>query len=421
MSLYLPESTLGGHSDSNAVSHKFVLKGRQIGALHRGHSWVFRAETHEVMLKWYEAIKKLTEISGAERNEFVQRTASHRHTAPSASPKAESYSSDNGLENDEADEIPYSGQNSVMLDTAAAAAAGGAQRNPREEEESPKRPEGGRFPSDIQVNRGLENRTPTSGYSHDAAVIANANALPGTTLLEHGFDDRRSDGTFGESYYQYGTSPDSHMENSYIVVSPMSRTRADSSGSWYQGGEKEVIGDRQPQRDVTGGDALVAPSAHEQQEAASHSPLVTGYGIDPVTGEINEHQQQPGAASPRILTVATEAYDNSREDDDPREPLPSAEIDLFALDPVQIDVPASQQQQQQQEGGERSPVTAEAVPPEARRMESAEGVVVVEGNSGGGGEGGVDYATRPGQGMERGETESTIACFHVPGKFPKKT
>ena len=409
------------------------------------------------MLEWYEAIKKLTEISGAERNEFVQRTASHHRTAPSASPGAESSSSDNGLENDEADEIPYSGQNSVMLDTAAAGGAD-SQRNPREEEESPKRPEGGRFPSDFQVSRGLENRTPTNEYSNDAAVMAAANALPGTTLPDHGFDGRHYDGTFGESPYQHDASPDSHMENSYVVVPPMDVTRADTYNSWYRGDEKvclfslrclhrwkankcrqEVNSDRQPQRDVTG-DALDAPSAHtqhEQREAASYSPLVTGHDIDPVTGEhkspvnqdttaVDEHQQQPRAAAARILMVTTEAYDNSREDDDPREPLPSAEVDFFALDPVQIDVLAPQQEQQQQEGGERSPVAAEAVPLEARRMESAEGVVVVEGNapadSGGGGEeGGVDYATRPGRGMERGDTESTIACLHVPGKFPKKT
>lgn len=34
MSLYLPDCTLGSHSESTAVSHKFVLKGRQTGGMH---------------------------------------------------------------------------------------------------------------------------------------------------------------------------------------------------------------------------------------------------------------------------------------------------------------------------------------------------------------------------------------------------
>lgn len=35
LSLYLPDSTLGKHSDPAAVSHKFVVKGKQTGTMHR--------------------------------------------------------------------------------------------------------------------------------------------------------------------------------------------------------------------------------------------------------------------------------------------------------------------------------------------------------------------------------------------------
>lgn len=56
MSLYLPEQKLGSHSTFGASSNKFMLKGRQTGAMHRGHSWVFRAESYETMLAWVSHI-----------------------------------------------------------------------------------------------------------------------------------------------------------------------------------------------------------------------------------------------------------------------------------------------------------------------------------------------------------------------------
>ncbi|KAA8892994.1 PH domain protein [Sphaerosporella brunnea] len=159
MSLYLPESSLGKYSEPSATSHKFVLKARQTGTLHRGHSWVFRAESHETMLEWYEAIKKLNEVSGAERNAYVRSAAAHKR---SDSHDSQSYLSDNGLENDEADEVPYSGRASEME----------YQVENHEDLQLPKRPEAGRFPSDIQVNRGLEHRESISGGSINCFVAA---------------------------------------------------------------------------------------------------------------------------------------------------------------------------------------------------------------------------------------------------------
>jgi hypothetical protein len=49
MSLYLPEQKLGSHSNEGSSSNKFMLKGRQTGSMHRGHSWVFRAESYDTM------------------------------------------------------------------------------------------------------------------------------------------------------------------------------------------------------------------------------------------------------------------------------------------------------------------------------------------------------------------------------------
>jgi len=47
MSLYLPEQKLGSHSSEGGSSNKFILKGRQTGTMHRGHTWVFRAESFD--------------------------------------------------------------------------------------------------------------------------------------------------------------------------------------------------------------------------------------------------------------------------------------------------------------------------------------------------------------------------------------
>jgi hypothetical protein len=65
MSLYLPEQKLGSHSSEGSSSNKFMLKGRQTGSMHRGHSWVFRAESFETMSAWVcnsisPSIKKLS-------------------------------------------------------------------------------------------------------------------------------------------------------------------------------------------------------------------------------------------------------------------------------------------------------------------------------------------------------------------------
>ncbi|KAF2086267.1 hypothetical protein K490DRAFT_9322, partial [Saccharata proteae CBS 121410] len=155
MSLYLPDQKLGTHSQPGSSSHKFMLKGRQTGSMHRGHSWVFRAESHDTMLAWYEDIKTLTEKSGEERNAFVRQ-----HARSVSAGSARSISSD-GLEDNEADEVPYSAASSVAV------------REPALQRPQP----GGRFPSDLQVNRGLQAPlSPSSGSSDDAHDLTTAPA-----------------------------------------------------------------------------------------------------------------------------------------------------------------------------------------------------------------------------------------------------
>lgn len=167
MSLNLAEQKLGSHSGAESSSHKFMLKGRQSGGMHRGHAWVFRAESHDTMLAWYEDLKNLTEKTGEERKAFIRR---HARSVSGGSQKAGSISSEGALDEDEADQIPYS---------AAASQIDQSQN----QEKLPERPNpGGRFPSALNINRDsqvpLSPSSPSSSGDRDA--VAAAGALPGS-------------------------------------------------------------------------------------------------------------------------------------------------------------------------------------------------------------------------------------------------
>ncbi|KAK8162937.1 hypothetical protein IWX90DRAFT_436717 [Phyllosticta citrichinensis] len=155
MSLYLPDQKLGTHSQPGSSSHKFILKGRQAGSMHRGHTWVFRAESYDTMLAWYEDIRSLTETSGLERETFIRK-----HTRSVSQGSARSVSSD-GLDDNEADEVPYSAQSSDV-----------GIKQPQAIRPAP----GGRFPSDLAVNHHLQAPlSPSSGSSdadHDLTTAA---------------------------------------------------------------------------------------------------------------------------------------------------------------------------------------------------------------------------------------------------------
>lgn len=152
MSLYLPEQKLGSHSSEGGSSNKFILKGRQTGTMHRGHTWVFRAESHDTMMAWYEDIKALTEKTPEERSQFVR---SHSRSMSRSSRR--SVSSDGLL--DEDDEEPFSAETQIYANPGA-----------RQYDTTPRRSQaGGRFPSDIQVNaqRGLQaSHSPSSVSSN---------------------------------------------------------------------------------------------------------------------------------------------------------------------------------------------------------------------------------------------------------------
>lgn len=226
MSLYLPEQKLGSHSAEGGSSNKFILKGRQTGTMHRGHTWVFRAESHDTMMAWYEDIKALTEKSPEERSSFVR---GHARTYSRSSQR--SMSSD-GMVDDDVDEEPF-------VSTADAAAVV-APVSPGSRQDSLSRPEGGRFPSDLQVNaqRGLQvphspssnasstflnhqpndamprsahlapNRPTTAASDYD--IIAAAGALPGSVVGNPDAGTRMSQLMVGQTY---GNTSSVNMES----------------------------------------------------------------------------------------------------------------------------------------------------------------------------------------------------------------
>ena len=166
MSLNLAEQKLGSQSSADSASHKFMLKGRQTGGIHRGHAWVFRAESRDTMQAWIDDIRSLTEKSGAERNAFLRQ---HARSVSAGSHKPASVSSD-GMDEDPADEIPYSGVPPQVEEHPPAPQSLAIRPNP-----------GGRFPSTLSVNRDLQvPLSPSSGESFgDRDVVAAAENIPG--------------------------------------------------------------------------------------------------------------------------------------------------------------------------------------------------------------------------------------------------
>lgn len=71
MSLALSECTVTEHSRKNSTSSpnstgsdaKFVLHAKQNGIIRRGHNWVFKADSYESMMSWFDNLKILTSTS----------------------------------------------------------------------------------------------------------------------------------------------------------------------------------------------------------------------------------------------------------------------------------------------------------------------------------------------------------------------
>lgn len=239
MSLYLPEQKLGSHSTGEGSSNKFILKGRQTGAMHRGHTWVFRAESHDTMMAWYEDIKALTEKTPEERNQFV------RHHTRSLSQSSRRSASSDGIV-DEDDEEPFSAGSQIDINPGRNQDATARRIQP-----------GGRFPSDIQVNaqRGLQathsrSSLSSGGQESDARIIAAAGALPGSGI---------HDGNYGhpQDHHDYGDMEHSHTGDRSNAVIAEQEAQHDGVNPYTS--EPMGASQRSYQQDRTAFAPIVAP------------------------------------------------------------------------------------------------------------------------------------------------------------------
>lgn len=328
MSLFLQDQKLGSHSGVESSSYKFMLKGRQTGGMHRGHSWVFRAESYDTMMAWFDDIKNLTEKTGAERNAFVRQ---HARSVSAGSQKPGSVSSE-GMDEDEADAIPYS----------ATASQVGPEK--LQQEKPAERPNpGGRFPSALNINRDSQVPLPPSSPSSSGErdVVAAA-GLPGSGV------------PFGISGQQVQTGDDEASKigevagaagqpTDYYVNSPVQKSQkrspsreaaqAPMQGDERQGGEQTYVSERKDYNSLPvqkGPTPVTSPVTQysntpvQAHGVSSDEPGNVAYAAasserpvfqteKPLHSKVKP-QQQPPAAVPRSLPHGVERHDSQYGD-----------------------------------------------------------------------------------------------------------
>ncbi|KAH7378715.1 hypothetical protein BKA66DRAFT_513140 [Pyrenochaeta sp. MPI-SDFR-AT-0127] len=444
MSLYLPDQKLGSRSQPGSSSHKFVIKGRQTGSMHRGHTWVFRAETYETMLAWFDDIKTLTEKTGEERNAFVRRHASVRSTSAGS---ARSGSSDGGLEEDEADAIPYSANQSVTN-----------QSTRDESQQRPSRPSpGGRFPSDLMVNRSLQAPlSPSSGssevgndlttaagglqqnvhpmYSADAtsyqpvepvqpAQYAQPNQyqqeLPASSyvnaypLTQNPYDGQATrDYAYTSPSNAYDTQAP-HTQSSYFNPAPIERQDTDY-GNWMAPAAGGVAAGA-----LAGG--LYHQKQVEQQERAQQQELNE-------KAQLQNQEQSQATEPPRTMsfmdTAPTNVPDRHPDHIAPdqiddaghiAQPTTAASTIQPKAVPVPIVAPAYNQTEPTVDNGLDTPATTESF-----LAESEAGSAVPFGQTVNGGPvGSTEAQGMAHPGVVRQNTDISVSELHVPGEYPK--
>ena len=284
MSLPLADQKLGSHSGPDSTSHKFMLKGRQSGGIHRGHAWVFRAESYDTMLAWFEDIKNLTEKTGAERSEFIRR--SHARSLSAGSNKAGSISSD-GMDEDEADQVPYSA-------TASQAEI------PVQKEKLPERPNpGGRFPSAINVDRDslvpVASSSPSS--SDDREIVAAAGALPGSGI------------PFGDSGHQVQSGDDETNATRGELAGASTAPQLEQVLNGLPSHQGQNLGTTLERHDSKYGDWM-GPAAVSLDGGATSAAGIEAYRRQQAENKVavQEEEQQPGLhaveAAPQVTAPA---------------------------------------------------------------------------------------------------------------------
>lgn len=175
--------------------------------MHRGHAWVFRAESYDTMLAWYDDIKNLTEKTGEERNAFIR---AHARSVSAGSNKALSISDDGALDEDEADQVPYS------------ATASQRDLSPVEQQRVERPSPGGRFPSAITTDRHSQVALPPSSpsSSEEHGLVVGSETHPGPPLPDKisGVQAQIGDETGAKSEAPGQIDP--YSQNTYVPIPP---------------------------------------------------------------------------------------------------------------------------------------------------------------------------------------------------------
>lgn len=290
MSLHLPEQKLGTHSEPETDSHKFMLKGRKTGTMHRGHSWVFRAESHETMMSWYGDIESLISKTGEARNAFVRR---HVRSISGNSFRTSSANSELMEDEDEADRTPYASESVVL--------------NSERPTSQPRQP-GGRFPSDVQIDRHMqEPLSPSSGESSGDRDLLAVVGSPGPdrSVTPLGEDGRPSlsdrDGAPGSAARTFnrvdGNSP----------VAPIERHDS-YYGEWI--GSAAFAARQQQlarQQDNASSDNEPAAPQSDRNHAASDPNLLASTGSilsqDPSSTGLQRNRRESASTAPTTTNV----------------------------------------------------------------------------------------------------------------------
>jgi hypothetical protein len=347
MSLYLPEQKLGSHSDEGKSSNKFMLKGRQTGSMHRGHSWVFRAESFETMIQWYEDLKALTEKSPQERHAFVRQ---HARSISGTSQKPASVSSDGVM--DEDDEEPFSA-------TASSIVAAGPKQDVL-----PKRPNpGGRFPSEIskstiEQHGLLASVSPSSGSSGLADFkdrdLKTIDAAPAPPISHVGQNYAADDGSTGPSpthaarinqyakedgvnpytYEPISQTTTSKPENSLLTPTTAGAAAVlVSSDVYHHTTAKDALADEPGQ---TPNETIVANTAHPATKNAGPPQSAS---FDSATTDTLDNMHQNHAAKSHVAGDAPTANVEPQAQTIERPTLPTGQSHISEISVGQLHVP----------------------------------------------------------------------------------
>lgn len=398
MSLPLADQKLGSHSNADSTSHKFMLKGRQSGGMHRGHAWVFRAESYDTMLAWFSDIKNLTEKTGAERKEFIRR--SHARSVSAGSHRTSSISSDGGMDEDEADEVPYSA-------TASQAEI------PTQVEKLPQRPNpGGRFPSALKINR--DSQVPVypsspSSSTGDREMIAAAGALPGSGApfgysgqqVQAGNDETEVargelDGTSAAPLVIDSRSPMASkqdfkglpMQNSATAAGAEVRKSQEQAKSINSPEDPRLIAYHEQQVDPTPRSLTFNVERHDSR----YGDWLAGVGggaVETAGIEVKEKRSSAYEDQPNLQTVAAATQVSAPAPQSAQLPVQGA---IFAA------FPSSSSGMNETANRSTLPITGDLTP------HASDPALPLK-----------DLASRP----SLGSRVSTISELHVPGEFPK--